>query len=167
MRPVSAARGFLIVLAAMMILPHISSAAMDDYVKWYGIGGELNDPNRWLARIGVSEYLGAEILFAMEHLSDHCDQGQADCDFTRLDVGVGAIYDVAPEAKISPYLAGRFILRMTGNGDSETSGTIEAAGGAEYVLMKRLGISGELNFRFRTDPSEVITTTIMRFYFYF
>jgi hypothetical protein len=55
---------------------------------------------------------------------------------------------------------------MLGNGTSQTSGTVEAAGGVEYVIMRRLGISGELNFSFGTNPSKVMTTTVMRFYFY-
>ena len=41
-----------------------------------------------------------------------------------------------------------------------------AAGGAEYVIMRRLGISGELNFNFGTNPTKVMTTTVVRFYFY-
>jgi hypothetical protein len=166
MRLVSVVNRFLVVFAVIAILSQLSFAAEDEYIKWYGVGGELNDPRRWLGRVGVSEYLAVETLFAMEHISGDCDQGKAECDFTRLDVGVGLIYDIVPNSKISPYLAGRFILRMTGNGESETSGTIESAGGVEYVIMKRLGLSGELNFRFHTDPTEVITTTIIRFYFY-
>ena len=67
---------------------------------------------------------------------------------------------------LTPYIAGRFILTMLGNGDSETSGTVEAAGGVEYVIMKRLGISSELNFNFGTNPSKVMTTTRVRFHFY-
>jgi hypothetical protein len=77
------------------------------------------------------------------------------------------IYDIVPGATISPYRAGRFILTMTGNGESETSGTFEAASGVEYVIMKRLGVSGELNFSFHTDPTQVITSTVIRFHFYF
>jgi hypothetical protein len=55
---------------------------------------------------------------------------------------------------------------MTGNGESETAGTVEAATGVEYVILKRLGLSGELNFSFGTNPTKVLTTTRVRFYFY-
>jgi hypothetical protein len=151
----------------VMIVPQISAAAEDDHIKWYGLGGELTGPKRWFGRIGISEYLGAEIVFGMDHRSYDCKDGKSDCDSTRLDVGAGVIYDFVPGSRISPYLAGRFILTMTGNGDSQTSGTIEAASGVEYVIMKRIGLSGELNFSFHTDPTEVTTTTIVRFYFYF
>lgn len=139
-----------------------------DFVKWYGFGGEITEPHRWLGRLGVTEDLGAEIIFGIEHLSDDCSNASdsKDCDFTRMDIGAGFIYDFVPESNLTPYVAGRFILTMLGDGESETSGAVEAAGGAEYVIMKRLGISGELNFSFGTNPSKVMTTTIVRFYFY-
>jgi hypothetical protein len=161
-------RVFLAALLAILILPHMSAAAEDDHIKWYGFGGELTDPHRWFGRIGITEDLGAEIIFAMKHESDECgDQDQhKDCDFTRLDVGAGFVYDFAPANIITPYVAGRFILTMTDNSDSETSGTVEAAGGVEYVIMKRLGLSGELNFSFGTNPTRVMTTTRVRFCFY-
>jgi len=144
----------------------LSAAAADEYVKWYGVGGELDGPRRWLGRIGINESFGAEVIFAMEHISDECGPN-ADCDYTRLDLGLGGIYDVAPFARVSPYLAGRFILTMTGNGESNTSGTIEAAGGVEYVILKRIGVRAELNFSFHTDPTRVGTTTLIGFLFYF
>ena len=137
-----------------------------EYIKWYGVGGELNGARRWFGRIGISESFGAEVIFAMEHQSQDCGP-HVDCDYTRLDIGIGGIYDVAPFSKVSPYLAGRFILTMTGDGESNTSGTIEAAGGVEYVILKRIGLRGELNFSFQTDPTRVATTTIVGFFFYF
>jgi hypothetical protein len=42
----------------------------------------------------------------------------------------------------------------------------ETACGVEYVIMKRLGISGELNFSFHTDPTQIFTSTRVRCYFY-
>jgi len=149
----------------LLLVPQLTMGAEDEHIKWYGLGGELNGPKRWLGRIGISEYLGAEVIFAMEHTSAKC--GMVDCDSTRLDVGVGAIYDLLPGSKMSPYLGARFILSMMGDGDSETSGTIEAASGVEYVIVKRIGVSGELNFRFQTDPTHVVTSTRVRVYFYF
>lgn len=139
-----------------------------DFVKWYGFGGEITEPHRWLGRLGITEDLGAEIIFGIEHRSDDCgNHGDSDdCDFTKIDIGAGFIYDFVPASNLTPYVAGRFILTMLGNGTSETSGTVEAAGGVEYVIMKRLGISSELNFRFGTNPSEVKTTTVVRFHFY-
>jgi hypothetical protein len=157
----------LAALVLISVLPQVSLGAEGDHIKWYGLGGELNGPKRWFGRIGITEYLGAEVIFAMEHKSRECNKGAGDCDSTTLDVGAGAIYELVPGAKVTPYLAGRFILTMIGNGDSETSGTVEAAGGVEYLLMTRLGISGELNFTFRTDPTRVATATRVRFYFYF
>ena len=112
-----------------------------EHIKWYGFGGELYDPYRWLGRIGITEYVGAEVLFGIEHLSEECEDDEGDCDYTRLDVGAGFIFDFAPEAKITPYLGGRFILTMTGNGESETAGTVEAATGVEYIILKRLGLT--------------------------
>jgi hypothetical protein len=167
MKRVTVINAILATLVFVLVLPQLCLSAEDEHIKWYGLGGELTGTKRWFGRIGISEYLGAEVIFAMEHTSSDCGQGKGDCDSTTLDVGAGAIYDLVPGAKISPYLAGRFILTMSGNGDSETSGTIEAAGGVEYVVMKRLGVSGELNFSFRTDPTHVVTSTRVRFYFYF
>jgi hypothetical protein len=139
-----------------------------DFVKWYGFGGEITEPHRWLGRLGITEDLGAEIIFGIEHRSDDCgDKSDSkDCDFTKIDIGAGFIYDFVPASELTPYIAGRFILTMLGNGTSETSGTVEAAGGVEYVIRERLGISGELNFNFGTNPSKVMTTTVVRFYFY-
>jgi hypothetical protein len=149
-----------------VLLPQLAFA--QEPFKWYGIGGEITgesgEPRRWLGRLGIGEQLGVEALFAMEHISStgiHEDNG-----FTRLDVGAGIIYDVAPAAAVTPYLAGRFILVMTGNGEDNTSGVVETACGVEYVIMKRLGISGELNFSFHTDPTQIFTSTRVRCYFY-
>jgi hypothetical protein len=167
MKRITVVKTVLAALILMLALPQVSLGAEDDYIKWYGLGGELNGPMRWFGRIGINEYLGAEVIFAMEHISLDCEDGIGDCSSTSLDVGAGAIYELVPGAKIAPYLAGRFILTMRGNGDSETSGTVEAAGGVEYLLMQRLGVSGELNFSFRTDPTHVATGTRIRFYFYF
>jgi hypothetical protein len=158
----------LITIMVFLSLSCLSFAEDGEAFKWYGIGGELDDPNRWFGRIGITEDLGAEIVFGVEHRSDECSEESTskDCDYTRLDVGAGFIYDFAPVSRVTPYVAGRFVLSMTGNGSSETSGTVEAASGVEYVILKRLGVSGELNFNFGTNPTKVMTTTRLRFYFY-
>lgn len=157
----------IVIMVLMLTTARICSAQDGEHIKWYGLGGELTGPNRWLGRIGINEYLGTEVIFGMEHTSHDCQGSKTDCDSTALDVGIGVIYDFVPSARISPYLAGRFILTMTGNGESDTAGTIEAASGVEYIIMKRIGLSGELNFSFHTDPTKVKTSTIVRFYFYF
>jgi hypothetical protein len=154
------------IFIAVLALTQVAIAQDGDHVKWYGVGGEVTDPHHWLGRVGITEALGAEIIFGMEHISMDCPGGEGDCDQTSLDVGAGLIYDLVPSSQITPYLGGRFILSMTGNGESETSGTVEAASGVEYVIMKRLGLSGELNFSFGTDPTHILTTTRVRFYFY-
>jgi hypothetical protein len=151
--------------------PQRACAGPDEPFRWYGIGGELtttfDEPRRWLGRIGLTEDVGAEILFAMQHTSGECRGEGADCDYTRIDVGTGVIYDVAPGALLTPYLAGRFVLSTIADGDDQTLGIIEAAGGVEYAAMKRVGLSAELNFSMRTDPTQVLTSTRVRFYFYF
>jgi hypothetical protein len=167
MNRISAFSALLMITVLILTAPSICSAQDGEHIKWYGLGGELTGPHRWLGRIGINEYLGTEVIFGMEHTSYDCHGGAGDCDSTALDVGVGVIYDFVPSARISPYLAGRFILTMTGNGESDTAGTIEAASGVEYIIMKRIGLSGELNFSFHTDPTKVKTSTIVRFYFYF
>jgi hypothetical protein len=153
-------------LTLALALTQAGFAQDGEYVKWYGVGGELDDPHHWLARIGVTENLGAEVIFGMEHISMDCPSGHGDCDETHLDVGTGLIYDFLSSGQMTPYVAGRFILSMTGDGESETSGTVEAASGVEYVIMKRIGLSGELNFGFSTDPTHILTTTRVRCYFY-
>lgn len=159
-----------LIAVAAMTLPAIAQES--DFVKWYGIGGQITKPYRWLGRLGITEDLGAEIVFGIEHRSDECSRddnsnnGDNDCDFTRLDIGAGFIYDFVPDSPLTPYVAGRFILTMLGDGTSDTSGTVEAATGAEYVIMKRLGLSGELNFSVGTNPSTVKTSTVVRAYFY-
>jgi hypothetical protein len=159
--------GTLIIICLFLTALTQAAAAQDEGdIKWYGIGGELNEPHHWLGRVGVTENLGVEIIFGMEHISMDCAEGTGNCDHTNLDVGAGFIYDLVPTGRITPYLGGRFILSMIGNGESETSGTVEAAGGVEYVIMKRIGISGELNFSFATDPTHILTTTRVRCYFY-
>jgi hypothetical protein len=166
MRSVSTLKVLIAICAAMLFVAQAAAAQNNDHIKWYGIGGELDDPHHWFGRLGVTENLGAEIIFGMEHISIECDHGEGDCDETKLDVGAGIIYDLVPSSQVTPYLGARFILSMIGNGDSETSGTVEAASGVEYVIMKRLGLSGELNFSFGTDPTHIVTTTRVRFYFY-
>ena len=161
---------FLGAAALVMLAPQLAHATPDEPFRWYGVGGEIttiaDEPRRWLGRIGLSEEIGAELLFAMQHTSGDC-KGTADCDYTRIDVGAGIIYDVAPSSQVTPYLASRFTLSMIADGEDQTSGIIEAAGGVEYTIMKRLGASGELNFSIRTDPTQVLTSTRVRFYFYF
>ncbi len=162
-----------LLIGAVAAMSHPALGQEDNMVKWYGIGGQITKPYRWLGRLGITGDLGAEIIFGMEHLSDGCsgdkDNGSSDdkdCDFTKLDIGAGFIYDFVPESPLTPYVAGRFILTMIGNGSSDTSGTVETALGAEYVIMRRLGLSGELNFSFGTSPSRIRTTTLVRAYFY-
>jgi hypothetical protein len=158
----------LVTTLALVAISCQVQAQEGDFVKWYGFGGQITEPHRWLGRLGISENLGTEIIFGIEHRSDDCDHESSDndCDFTKLDIGAGFIYDFVPSSNLTPYVAGRFIMTMLGDGSSETSGTVEAAGGVEYVIMRRLGISGELNFNFGTDPSTAMTTTVVRFYFY-
>ena len=156
----------LAITAFAALLPQFALA--QEPFRWYGIGGDItsqpNEPRRWLGRIGISEEISAEAIFAMEHISNGSNSGNS--DYTRLDVGGGIIYDVAPTASLTPYFAGRFILVMTGDDESNTSGVVEAACGVEYVIMSRLGISGELNFNFHTDPTQIFTSTKVRCYFY-
>jgi len=160
--------GLISVVLLAVVVMSCPVQAEDDFVKWYGLGGEITEPHRWLGRLAIAEDLGVEIIFGLEHRSDDCgsESDGKDCDFTKMDIGAGLIYDFVPASNLTPYVAGRFILTMLGDGSSETSGTVEAAGGAEYIIMRRLGISGELNFNFGTSPSKVMTTTVVRFYFY-
>ena len=161
----------LTVCAVAVMLPQLAAAAPDEPFRWYGLGGEITsesgNPRRWLGRVGVTEQIGAEIVFAMAHRSSDDES----CEITRLDFGGGVIYDVAPSAPVTPYFAGRMILNIAGvdcnSHHNETAGTVEIACGAEYVIMKRLGLSGELNFSFETDPTAVFTSTRVRAYFYF
>ena len=166
MRTRSVLTCLLAIAALAVISPRLFAA--DEPFKWYGIGGEITthseEPRRWLGRLGLGEQLGIEALFAMQHLSDNSDH--ADNDYTRLDIGGGVIYDVAPFATITPYFAGRFTLVMTSNGQDDTSGMVEAACGVEYIMAKRVGLSGELNFNFNTDPTRIFTSTRVRCYFY-
>jgi hypothetical protein len=166
MRTLPAAKALLAIVLAMIAVPYLALAQEDENFKWYGVGGEIDYPNRWLARIGMTENLGAELIFGLEHISQDCETGQGDCDFTELKVGAGVVYDFVPTEQVTPYLGGRFILTMTDNGESETAGAVEAAGGVEYVIRKRVGLGGELNFSFGTNPTRILTTTRIRFYFY-
>jgi len=160
----------LLFAATLVVLVTQVGWAADEPFKWYGVGGDLtsvsNEPRRWLARIGMSDDLGAEILFSLQHIEEDCGT-LADCDFTRVDIGAGFIYDLVPSASLTPYFAGRFILSMADNSHEDNSGIIEAAGGVEYVIAKRVGISAELNFSIQTEPTTILTSTRMRFYFYF
>ncbi len=166
MRSFSTAKIIVIMFLLVLAVARVAPAQDAEHIKWYGVGGDLNDPHHWFGRLGVTQNLGAEIIFGMEHTSKDCEHGDGDCDVTQLDVGAGFIYDFAPASQITPYVGGRFILSMIGNGESKTAGTVEAASGVEYVIMKRIGLSGELNFSFSTDPTHVLTTTRVRFYFY-
>ncbi len=156
----------LLIVAMLIANSPANAGATPEVVKWYGVGGELNGPTRWLGRIGLNEYLGVEVVFSMLH-ETHETADKKSTTVSRIEIGPGIIYDVVPGQSISPYLAGRFILILEGNDKSDVSGGIEACGGVEYLILKRIGISGELNFRFQTEPSTVYTTTLVRFYFYF
>jgi hypothetical protein len=157
------------VAAAMCaaLVPRLAAAYPEEPFRWYGLGGELTSdsgcPRHWLARIGIDDQLGAEVLFALAHT----EVAGSSHDATRVDVGAGLIYDLAPTAAITPYGAARFILSITDADDTDTGATAEAACGAEYAIGGRLGLSGELDFSLHTDPSEIITSTRVRFYFYF
>jgi hypothetical protein len=147
--------GLLLVTLAFLIPS--SSEAQDEPFKWYGIGGELNGSRRWLGRIGITQHVGAEVLFGIDWESE----GSSD-----YSLGAGVIYDYAPTAEITPFTMCRFILRRVDNCVSKTSMQLEAGGGVEYVIKKRIGISAELNFNFSFDPARVMTTTLLRVYFY-
>ena len=147
--------GLLLVTLALIAPSHAD--AQEEPFRWYGVGGELNGPRRWFGRIGVTEHVGAEVLFGVDW------ESEADSDYS---LGAGVIYDYAPAAELTPYTMCRFVLRRVDNGESKTSIQLEAGGGAEYVIKKRIGISAELNFNFSFDPSRVMTTTLLRAYFY-
>ncbi|MFZ1946111.1 MAG: hypothetical protein WAW06_01025 [bacterium] len=149
------------------LVPGIVAASPEEPFRWYGLGGEITSdsgcPRHWLARIGIDDQLGAEVLFALMH----AEAAGFSHDVTRIDIGAGLIYDLAPTAVITPYGAARFILNITDADETDTGATAEAACGAEYAIGRRLGLSGELNLSLHTDPSEIITSTRVRFYFYF
>ncbi len=146
-----------LLLATLAFIAPPTSQAEEEPFKWYGIGGELNGSKRWLGRIGVTEHVGAEFLFGADW------ESEANSDYS---AGAGVIYDYAPMAEIAPYTMCRFLLRRVDNGVSKTSMQLEGGGGVEYVIKKRVGISAELNFNFSFDPSRVMTTTLVRAYFY-
>lgn len=147
--------GLLLVTLAFL-LP-ASTEAQDEPFKWYGIGGELNGSRRWLGRIGITKSVGAELLFGVDWKSG---------DSKIFDFGAGVVYDYAPTGEITPYTMCRFIFHIEDNGEYKTNGQVEAGGGVEYVIKRRVGISAELNFMLSFDPSRVVTTTLLRAYFY-
>jgi hypothetical protein len=146
----------LLIATLALLLPAWANA-QDEPFKWYGIGGEFNGERRWLGRIGITQGVGAEILLGLNWESG---------GNSVYDLGAGIIYDYAPTADITPYTMCRFILHGEDRGDYYTDGRIEVGGGAEYIIKKRIGISAELNFRLGFDPSKVVTTTLLRAYFY-
>jgi opacity protein-like surface antigen len=151
------AAGMLIATLALLVPPSALAQTEQDPYKWYGIGGELNGSNRWLARIGITKHVGAEVLFGLAWESD------ADSDYT---LGAGVVYDYAPTSDITPFTMCRVLARRWDNGESKTSLGFEVGGGVEYVIKKRIGLSAELNFNFSFDPSRIMTTTLLRAYFY-
>jgi opacity protein-like surface antigen len=147
----------MLLITLAFIIPSSSQAEEAEPFKWYGVGGELNGMKRWMGRLGITQHVGAEMLFGIDWESD------ANSDYS---LGAGVIYDYAPTAEITPYTMCRFILRRVDNGNSKTSIQLEAGGGVEYVIKKRVGISAELNFNFSFDPARMMTTTLLRAYFY-
>jgi len=146
----------LLVAAIALAIPSYARAQAEPF-KWYGIGGELNGDRRWLGRIGITKHLGAEVVLGIDYDSE------AD---SRYDLGAGVVYDYAPTSEITPFTVARFILNVTDTGETKTAGIVEAGGGVEYVIKERIGVSGELNFAFHLDPSRIVTSTLLRFYFY-
>lgn len=181
MRRFSLGTCILAVVAFAVLVPQFTFAAPDEPFRWYGLGGEMtseaDNPRRWLGRIGVTELVGVEMIFGMAHQSSDCTNPcnpacAHTCYGTRLDLGAGIIYDVAPAAALTPYFAARMVLNLRSEDSprhhhDDTAATFETACGAEYVLMRRLGLSGELNLSLHTDPGEIRTSTRVRAYFYF
>jgi opacity protein-like surface antigen len=148
----------MLIATLALIIPVAATAQTEDEpYKWYGIGGELNGSNRWLGRIGITKNLGAEVLLGLDWESD------SNSDYT---LGAGVIYDYAPTSDITPFTMCRVLAHRRDNGESKTSLGFEVGGGVEYVIKKRIGISAELNFNFSFDPSRIMTTTLLRAYFY-
>lgn len=149
--------GIGLLLATLAFIIPSGAQAEEEPFKWYGVGGELTGARRWMGRIGVTKHVGAELLFGIDW------ESEANSDYS---LGAGVIYDYAPTAEITPYTMCRFILRRVDNGVSKTSIQLEAGGGVEYVIKQRVGISAELNFNFSFDPARIMTTTLVRAYFY-
>jgi hypothetical protein len=147
--------GLLLLVLASLTVP--AARADEEPFKWYGIGGELSGGHRWLGRIGITQALGAEVLLGLDW------ESEAHSDYS---LGAGVIYDYAPTSEITPFTMCRAIVNYEENGKSKTSLQFEAGGGVEYIIKKRIGISAELNFRFSFDPSRILTTTLLRAYFY-
>lgn len=149
--------GIAMLLAVIAFLIPASTRAEVEPFKWYGIGGELNGSRRWLGRIGITKSFGAEVAVGMDWESGGS---------SFIELGAGVIYDYAPTSDITPFTMCRFILHRIDNGESKSRGRIEVGGGVEYIIKQRIGISAELNFGVSLDPSRVMTTTLLRAYFY-
>jgi hypothetical protein len=149
--------GMALLLVTLASVIPSTARTQDEPFKWYGVGGEFNGARRWLGRFGITENVGAEAIFGVDWRSGGPKF---------FDLGAGVIYDYAPTAEISPYAMCRFILHIEDNGEYDSDGRIEVGGGAEYIFIKRIGISAELNFGIGLDPSRVMTTTLVRAYFY-
>ncbi len=149
------ALGLMLIVPALLLPPAVK--AQDEPFKWYGIGGELNGSNRWLGRFGITSKVGAEVLVGLDWESD----GWSD-----YSLGAGVIYDYAPTSDVTPFTMCRLVVRRHGDGETKTSLGLEVGGGAEYVIRKRIGLSAELNFNLGFNPSRVMTTTLVRAYFY-
>jgi hypothetical protein len=54
MRYISAGSSFVILSMFMIIITGQACAQETEHIKWYGFGGELYDPYRWLGRIGIT-----------------------------------------------------------------------------------------------------------------
>jgi hypothetical protein len=149
--------GTVLLLVVLAFMIPTTARTEDEPFKWYGVGGEFNGARRWLGRFGITQDIGVEAIFGVDWGSGRPKV---------FDLGAGVIYDYAPTAEISPYAMCRFILHIEDNGEYNSDGRIEAGAGAEYVIKKRIGISAELNFSIGIDPSRVMTTTLVRAYFY-
>lgn len=154
----------LLALVLVVIMANLA-VAKETSGKWFGIGGEVTQPKRWLGRFGLSPSTGIEAIFSLSHGS--VEVMGFESDFTSVCFGGGLIHDFNAQSSLTPYLAGRLMIEIVSNGDSETSLVIEAAGGLEYLVLKRLGIRGELDFSLGTDPTTVTTSTRVSALFYF
>ncbi len=155
----------ILVASLFILLLANALAAKETSGKWFGIGGDITEPKRWLGRFGLSPSTGIEAIFALAHGS--VEFMGFESDFTSVCFGAGVIHDFNAQSSLTPYIAGRFMLDIVSNDETDTSVVIEAAGGLEYLLFKRVGIRGELDFTLGTDPTTVTTSTRVSALFYF
>ncbi|MGQ9603259.1 MAG: hypothetical protein ACUVUU_03525 [bacterium] len=155
----------LLVASLLILLLANTLTAKETAGKWFGIGGEITGEKRWLGRFGLTPSTGIEAIFALSHES--IESMGFESNYTRVCFGAGLIHDFNAQSSLTPYIAGRFMLNVVSIEDTDTSVIIEAAGGLEYLLLKRVGIRGELDFTLGTDPTTVTTSTRVSALFYF